>query len=44
MKKAKIGSIGLSLLVILVLVVWMATGDVKVASNEAPPEPEEAQA
>lgn len=43
MKKAKIGSIGLSLLVILVLVVWMATGDVKVASNEAPPEPEPAQ-
>src|SRR5690554_702644 len=43
MTKAKLGSIGLSFLVIVLLIIWMATGDVKVASKEAPPEPERAQ-
>ena len=31
MTKAKLGSIGLSFLVLALLVVWMATGDVKEA-------------
>ncbi|HET8801230.1 MAG TPA: efflux RND transporter periplasmic adaptor subunit [Marinobacter sp.] len=40
MTKAKWGSLGLSVLVLVVLVVWMATGQVKVASKEVPePEP-----
>ena len=36
MTKAKWGSLGLSLLIVIALVVWMATGEVKVASDEAP--------
>ncbi|MDL0430388.1 efflux RND transporter periplasmic adaptor subunit [Marinobacter sp. TBZ242] len=36
MTKAKLGSIGLSLLVLVLLVVWMATGNVKEARDEAP--------
>lgn len=40
MTKAKLGSLGLSLLILVLLVVWMATGDVKVASKEAPDEPQ----
>ena len=43
MNKAKWGSLGLSLLVIVLLVIWMATGELKVASNEAPPEPVQEQ-
>ncbi|MCC4284796.1 efflux RND transporter periplasmic adaptor subunit [Marinobacter salarius] len=42
MTKAKLGSIGLSFLVLALLVVWMATGDVKEARDEAPEDtPEE---
>lgn len=41
MTKAKLGSLGLSLLILVLLVIWMAMGDVKVASNQAPDEPEE---
>jgi len=40
MTKAKLGSLGLSLLILVLLVVWMATSDVKVASKEAPDEPQ----
>ncbi|AOY90225.1 efflux transporter periplasmic adaptor subunit [Marinobacter salinus] len=36
MSKAKWGSLGLSLLVVVALVIWMATGEVKVASDRAP--------
>ncbi|NMT64305.1 efflux RND transporter periplasmic adaptor subunit [Marinobacter orientalis] len=36
MTKAKLGSIGLSLLVLVLLVVWMVTGEVKVAREEVP--------
>ncbi len=36
MTKAKLGSIGLSLFLFIALIVWMATGDVKVAEQEAP--------
>ncbi|TGN41141.1 efflux RND transporter periplasmic adaptor subunit [Marinobacter confluentis] len=36
MTKAKLGSIGLSLFLFIALIVWMATGDVKVAEKEAP--------
>ncbi|WP_036128236.1 efflux RND transporter periplasmic adaptor subunit [Marinobacter nitratireducens] len=36
MTKAKWGSLGLSVLVVIALVVWMATGDIKEARNEAP--------
>jgi multidrug efflux system membrane fusion protein len=36
MTKAKWGSLGLSLLIVIALVVWMATGEMKVASDEAP--------
>ena len=38
MTRAKWSSLGLSLLVIVLLVIWMATGEVKVASDEAPEE------
>ncbi|OZB16181.1 MAG: efflux transporter periplasmic adaptor subunit, partial [Marinobacter sp. 34-60-7] len=31
---------GLSIAVVVVLVLWMFTGEVKVASDEAPPEPQ----
>lgn len=43
MTKAKLGSIGLSFLILTLLVVWMAMGDVKEAREQAPeaaPEPE----
>lgn len=36
MSKGKWGSLGLSLLVIVALVIWMATGDVKMAKQTAP--------
>lgn len=36
MTKAKLGSIGLSFLVLTLLVVWMATGEVKEAREQAP--------
>lgn len=36
MSKAKWGSLGLSLLIIIALVVWMATGEIKVASDQVP--------
>lgn len=36
MTKAKLGSIGLSFLVLVLLVIWMATGEVKEAREEAP--------
>ena len=39
MARAKWSSLGLSLLVIVLLVIWMATGEVKVASEEAPEAP-----
>lgn len=38
MTRAKLGSIGLSFLVLVVLMVWMATGEVKEARDEAPEE------
>lgn len=41
MTKAKLGSIGLSLLVLVLLVIWMATGEVKVARQDAPEQPPE---
>jgi len=41
MTKAKWSSLGLSLLVIVLLILWMATGDIKVASDQAPPESEQ---
>jgi len=43
MTKAKLGSLGLSLLVIILLVIWMATGELKVASDDAPADPEQEQ-
>ncbi|WP_373000009.1 efflux RND transporter periplasmic adaptor subunit [Marinobacter sp.] len=36
MTKAKWGSLGLSLLIVIALVIWMATGEMKVANDEAP--------
>ncbi|MEC7816187.1 MAG: efflux RND transporter periplasmic adaptor subunit [Pseudomonadota bacterium] len=42
MTKAKWGSMGLSIAVV-VLALWMFTGEVKVASDEAPPEPKAQQ-
>lgn len=36
MTKAKLGSIGLSLFLFIALVVWMASGDMRVAEQEAP--------
>ncbi|MBE0485731.1 efflux RND transporter periplasmic adaptor subunit [Marinobacter sp.] len=44
MTKAKLGSLGLSLLILVILVIWMATGDVKVASKQAPDEPQDQEA
>ncbi|MFO8141855.1 MAG: efflux RND transporter periplasmic adaptor subunit [Marinobacter sp.] len=41
MSKVKLGSLGLSLLVLVVIVIWMATGDLKMASDEAPAEPKQ---
>lgn len=43
MTKAKLGSIGLSLFLFIALVVWMATGDVKVARQGAPEPQEESE-
>lgn len=43
MTKAKWGSIGLSLLIVVFLVIWMATGEVKVASEEVPERQENAE-
>ncbi|WP_339752212.1 efflux RND transporter periplasmic adaptor subunit [uncultured Marinobacter sp.] len=40
MTKAKWGSLGLSVLVVIALVIWMATGEVKVASDEPPERPD----
>jgi multidrug efflux system membrane fusion protein len=36
MTKAKLGSIGLSLFLFIALIVWMATGDVRMAEQDAP--------
>jgi multidrug efflux system membrane fusion protein len=36
MSKTKLGSVGLSLLIVIALVVWMATGETKVAKTKAP--------
>lgn len=36
MNKTKLGSLGLSVLIVIVLIVWMATGGTKVAKTEAP--------
>lgn len=41
MTRAKWSSLGLSLLVVVALVIWLATGDIRSASDEAPPEPEQ---
>ena len=41
MTKAKLGSIGLSLLLTVALLIWMATGEVKLAKSEAPEAPAE---
>src|SRR5690606_12614244 len=42
-RRAKLGSLGLSLLVVVLLVIWMATGELKVASDDAPAEPGQEQ-
>jgi len=44
MTKAKLGSIGLSLFLFIALVVWMATGDVRVAQQAAPEPQQESEA
>ncbi|WP_144822963.1 efflux RND transporter periplasmic adaptor subunit [Marinobacter piscensis] len=36
MRKLKLGSLGLSVVVVVVLVIWMATGELKVANSEPP--------
>ncbi len=36
MSKTKLGSLGLSLLIVIALVVWMATGETKIAKTKAP--------
>ncbi|MDO6440958.1 efflux RND transporter periplasmic adaptor subunit [Marinobacter sp. 2_MG-2023] len=43
MSKVKWSSLGLSLVVVIVLVIWMATGDIKVASTKAPEKQETEQ-
>ncbi|MGC8121069.1 efflux RND transporter periplasmic adaptor subunit [Marinobacter sp. VGCF2001] len=43
MTRAKWSSLGLSLLVVVVLVIWMMTGQVKIASTEAPDAPAQEQ-
>lgn len=40
MSKVKWSSLGLSVVVVVALVIWMATGDIKVASTKAPAEQE----
>ncbi|WP_372966124.1 efflux RND transporter periplasmic adaptor subunit [Marinobacter sp.] len=39
MIKAKWSSLGLSILVIVALIIWMATGEIRLASDEPPEEP-----
>lgn len=41
MSKSRWGSLGLSLLIVVGLVLWMASGEVKVAQQEAPDMPED---
>lgn len=41
MTKAKLGSLGLSLLILVLLVIWLVMGDVKMASKTAPDEPQQ---
>lgn len=43
MTKAKLGSIGLSLFLFIALIAWMATGEVRVAEENAPDEPQTTQ-
>jgi len=43
MSKVKWSSLGLSLVVVIALIIWMATGEIKVASTKAPAEPKAAQ-
>ncbi|MDS1311647.1 MULTISPECIES: efflux RND transporter periplasmic adaptor subunit [Marinobacter] len=43
MSKVKWSSLGLSVIIVIALIVWMATGEVKEASTDAPAEPETAQ-
>lgn len=43
MSKVKWSSLGLSLVVVLALVIWMATGDIKVASSKPPTQQKAAQ-
>jgi len=40
MTKAKLGSIGLSLFLFIALIVWMATGEVRMAEKDAPAAPQ----
>ncbi|WP_298450163.1 efflux RND transporter periplasmic adaptor subunit [uncultured Marinobacter sp.] len=40
MSKVKWNSLGLSLIVVVALIIWMVTGEVKVASTDKPAEPE----
>lgn len=43
MSKVKWSSLGLSVIVVIALIIWMATGEIKEASTEAPAEPEVAE-
>lgn len=43
MNKVKWNSLGLSLVVVIALIIWMAAGEIKVASTEAPAQPDVAQ-
>ncbi|HEA51261.1 efflux RND transporter periplasmic adaptor subunit [Marinobacter antarcticus] len=43
MNKVKWSSLGLSLVVVIALIIWMATGEIKVASTQAPAQPDVAQ-
>src|SRR5690554_4809172 len=40
MSKTKLGSLGLSLLIAILLIVWLATGETKVAKSQAPDQAE----
>jgi len=44
MTKARWGSLGLSLLVVVLLVIWMVTGEIKVSSDQAPERQQDQQA
>ncbi|MGF2736151.1 efflux RND transporter periplasmic adaptor subunit [Marinobacter sp. DUT-1] len=44
MTKARWGSLGLSLLVVVLLVIWMMTGEVKVSSDQAPEQQQDPEA